>query len=294
MDNTNSQLLEISPGRTRTHLLRLDPARCRPWKFHNRDLAWLTSDRCRSLIDSIRRNGQNDPALVREIKYDPNYDYEIIYGVRRWFACSQIPNHPLLARITDADDKTCMILMHTENADSKDITEFERAFSFAQQLKSGVFKSQVEMAELMGLSQGYISKLIKAAEIFEYPWIQNLFNNKLDVSVKYAYELSVLLKNPEIFNHIKKEAEAMLNVKVETGQSLSSADVLKKLINFNKSNDYHRSKSIIISSGNKEIVSCRKNKLGNLILYIDSKAKELSQPEIEAACLKVVRDHIFN
>jgi ParB family chromosome partitioning protein len=101
-------------------LKTVDPKRCKPWKYHNRDVAWLTKERCLDLIVSIHRNGQIEPAMVRRIAHDPDHDFEIICGVRRWFSCTQIPNQKFLACATDADDKTCMILMHAENADSKD------------------------------------------------------------------------------------------------------------------------------------------------------------------------------
>ncbi len=274
-------------------LQKVDPARCRPWKYHNRDAAWLTRARCLDLIVSIQKNGQIEPAIVRKIQGDPQYDYEIICGVRRWFACSQIPNEKFLVCLTDVGDKTCMILMHSENADSKDISEFERAFSFAQQIKSGVFKNQTEMAEAFGLSQGTISKMIKAAEIFEHDWIKVLFHDKLDISVKYAYTLSVLLKKPEIYHLVRAEALAMLKDIEKNNRFPPAAKVLKKLISFAKPNLKTAFESTLLTIGNKPIVSCRRDKFGKFYIVIGNKAKELSSSDIESACIKAIREHVF-
>ncbi len=277
-----------------TELKAVDPKRCKPWKYHNRDVAWLTKERCLDLIVSIHRNGQIEPAIVRKIEGDPDHDYEIICGVRRWFACTQIPNQKFLVCVTDADDKTCMILMHSENADSKDISEFERAFSFAQQMKSGVFKNQTEMADAMGVSQGTISKMIKAAEIFEHEWIRALFHNKLDISVKHAYNLSVLLKKPDTYHLIYNEA---LNLKKEmerTGNFLPAPKVLKTLIQEAKPTVETSLESTLLTVDNKTILSCRRDKFNRFYIIVDNQAKTLSRQEVEAACLKALRSHVFD
>ena len=106
-------------------ILEILPSQCKPWKHHDRDQAWLCKEKCQDLITSISKNGQMEPGLVRILHDDPQYSYEIIYGVRRWYACSQIPNQKFLAKVSMQNDKQCMVLMHSENADSKDISEFE-------------------------------------------------------------------------------------------------------------------------------------------------------------------------
>lgn len=272
-------------------IFEIDPARCKPWKFHNRDIAWLTKERCLDLMLSIQKNGQLEPALVRKIQGDADYDFEIVYGVRRWFVCSQIPQQKLLARITAADDKTCMILMHTENADSKDISDFERACSFSQQMKSGMFKNQTEMAEAMGLSQGTISKMIKAAEIFEHEWIKSLFHNKLDIPIKHAYSLSILLKKNETYQCIKKEADIIQTEKIE--RPLPAATILKRLIAQGKPNLYRSTEPTFLTMNDKPIVSFRQDKLGKFYIVIENQAKGFNYSEIEAACVKAIKDYLF-
>lgn len=271
----------------------IDPARCKPWKYHNRDKAWLTKERCIDLITSIQQCGQNDPVLLRELRGDPNYDFEIIYGVRRWYACSQIEGQKLLANVVDIDDKICMILMHAENACSKDISEFERAYSFAQQMKSGVFRNQSEMADAMGLTQGTISKMINAAEIFENEWIQGLFNNKLEIPIKYAYELSVLLKNSNHYEVIMKEAEAIKRKRALTGVYLGSTSILKRLIESTKLESKDTTDSVILFAGDKPVIFWRKDKEGKICIFIDDEVKTLNRSEVEAACLKALGDHVF-
>ncbi len=299
--NVDSQRkMEESPGgfpifqeKIEKIAIALDPKRCRPWQFHNRDMAWLTIERCNDLISSIQKHGQHQPALVRPLLQDPNFEYEIIYGVRRWFACSTIPNQKLWAYVAELDDKTCTILMHTENSNSKDITEFERACSFAQQLQSKIFKNQTEMAEALGISQGNISKMISASEIFDYDWVQKLFNNKLDIPIKYAYLLSVYLKKADLLALIMNEADSILNEKEITGTMPSASKTLKRLINIVKSNPVDPLEAIVLTRNNKPIVSCKRDKFGKVHIVIEQDAKRFSPTEIRDACFAAINQFVF-
>lgn len=273
--------------------IMVDPKECRPWQFHNRDMAWLTEHRCADLISSIKKHGQHQPALVRPLPQNEGVKYEIIYGVRRWFACSIIPEQKLLTYVAELDDKTCTILMHTENANSKDITEFERACSFAQQLHSKIFKNQIEMADALGLSQGNISKMVRASEIFAYEGIQDLFENKLDIPIKYAYILSIYLKKPEVLPSIIAEAMMVINERLKTGHSLTSSEILKRLINIAKSKQQNPSESIILTRDNKPVVSCKRDKFGKVHIVIDHGAKNFSRRELEEACAEVINKFVF-
>lgn len=277
----------------KNHPIEVDPNSCKPWKYHNRDTAWLTPHLCKDLISSIQKHGQNEPALLRRTEEGSHYDYEIIYGVRRWFACSQIKNQKLWGYVTQMDDKACALLMHIENADSRDISEFERAFSFSQQLKSNLFKNQTELAEAMGITQGTVSKMLSAVEIFDYPWIRELFSNKLDIPVKYAYHLSVLLKNTNNHTMIKAIASSIQEESQKVNAILSGKQILKRLIDDGKPNIPSAFQSFL-SQGNKPIVSCRRDKFGKVSIIIESEAKDLSRDKIEAACAKAISEYIFD
>ena len=81
-----------------------------------------------SIVIAVYNEEENIRPMIGQITAAlRGYDYEIIYGMRRWFACSQIPKQKYLVKVTDADDKACSILMHIENADSKDISELSFA-----------------------------------------------------------------------------------------------------------------------------------------------------------------------
>ena len=195
-----------SPMAERTNIFSVDPARCRPWKFHDRTAVWYTKERCQDLIDSVVKDGQLEPALGRRVVGDPNFDYELVYGMRRRFA-AEFTHTKLKLRVTEADDAKAAILMHAENANRKDITAMERALSFQQQLEGKVFDSQETMAEAFGLSKGQVTKLVKAAQLMKQPAIARLFPDKSSVPVESAYHLSVLMERPGAKDVILKAAQ---------------------------------------------------------------------------------------
>ncbi len=270
----------------------IDPARCKPWKYHNRDLDWLTAESCADLISSIQQNGQVEPILLRKLpeNTDPEHDYEIIYGVRRWYACSQIPNQMVLAAFTEADDKTCMILMHTENANSKDISEFERAFSFSQQFKSGIFKNQTEMAKAMGVSQGLISRMIKAAELFEHDWLKKLFRNKLEIKIKPAYKLVNMLKDHFLKSKIQEVANT-LETRMKAGEQFSTKKILKMLQLAASGNPEIQQKEIMYPIGGEQHMLCKRDARGRLTFTFEG---EISTDHRDALveAMKNAVDHL--
>jgi len=198
--------------------IEIDPKVCRPWKYHNRDNDWLTKENCSDLIKSIEANGQVEPGLVRKLDGDLDYEYEIIYGVRRWYSSSQIKGKKFLARVTRADDRECMVLMHVENADSKDISDFERAYSFLEQLRSGIFVNQKDLASAMNVSQGLVTRMLQAAEVFDYDFIKDVIKTKKDLPIRSCQLLLTFLSQVNSRDKIKAKCE-----------EIKSNDILKNL-----------------------------------------------------------------
>ena len=182
----------LQSERQRLVLLKVDPKRCRPWKYHDRHPSWYTPENCADLIETFPKEGQRQPVLARRIENDPNFDYELIYGMRRRFAAEHC-GLPLRLETTDANDKQCAVLMHLENADRQDITAMERALSIARQLKEHVFETQEEMALAKNISPTTMTQYIKAAAIMEHDAIAKLFPDPKVVSVNKAYKLQTRL-----------------------------------------------------------------------------------------------------
>lgn len=213
------------PALERENILSVDPKRCRPWKFHNRTEAWYTRERCQDLIDSIVKDGQLEPALARKVVGDPNYDFELIFGMRRRFAC-EATGQKLRLRVVEADDARAAVLMHIENADRQDITPMERAISFLVQAEAKVFPTQEAMAEALNVSKGQVAKMIKAAGLLKHPGLAALFPDRSVVPVEQAYKLAALMERPGAKEVVLKAAQTLAQ---KGAAKRPAADVLKQL-----------------------------------------------------------------
>jgi ParB family chromosome partitioning protein len=214
-----------SPDLERENIFLVDPKRVRPWKHHNRTEAWYTRERSQDLIESIAKDAQQEPAVARKLKGDPDFDYELIYGMRRRYACETL-GRKLKLRVVEADDVRAAVLMHIENADRQDITPMERALSFQTLLDGKVFATQETLAEAMNLSKGQVSKLLKAANLLRQGSIGSLFADRSAVPVDQAYKLATLFDRPGAKEVILQAAK---NLSRE-GEGRSPSDVLRVLI----------------------------------------------------------------
>src|ERR1700733_10653556 len=197
---------KVAPALERENIFSVDPKRVRPWKYHNRTEGWYTRERCQDLIESITKDEQQEPALARKVTGDANFDYELIYGMRRRFAC-EVLNKKLKLRVIEADDARAAVLMHIENADRQDITPMERALSFQTQLDGKVFATQEAMAEAFALSKGQVTKLLKGPQLLKVAAIAQLFPDKGAVPVEAAYQLAVLMERPGAKDVVVKAAQ---------------------------------------------------------------------------------------
>jgi len=209
----------------RENIFSVDPKRVRPWKHHNRTEAWYTRERCQDVIESIAKDEQQEPALARRLKGDPDFDYELIYGMRRRFACETL-GRKLRLRVVDADDVKAAVLMHIENADRQDITPMERALSFQTLIDGKVFATQEVLAEAMNLSKGQVSKMLKAAGLLRQGTIGSLFADRSAIPVEQAYKLAALFDRPGAKEVILQAAKNL----GREDEGRGPAEVLKVLI----------------------------------------------------------------
>jgi len=214
------------PSLERENIHAVDPKRCRPWKFHNRTDAWYTRERCQDLIESIVKDGQLEPALARRLEGEKDYDFELIFGMRRRFAC-EATGQKLKIRVIDADDARAAVLMHIENADRQDITPMERAISFLVQSEAKVFPTQEAMAEALNVSKGQVAKMIKAAGLLKAPAIAALFPDRSVVPVEQAYKLAALMERPGAKEVVLKAAQTLAQ---KGAAKRPPAEVLKQLL----------------------------------------------------------------
>lgn len=235
MASRSQTLARIATGKTvadRTEWV--DPARCRPWRMHNRDLDHLSEESCRDLIDSfLSAKKQRIPAIVRRLKGDPEFDYEIIAGVRRWWTVQWLRDHhhpefEYLVTIQSVTDEEAFRVSDVENRSRKDISDWERAKEYAVALVEFYEGSQSQMAEHLNLSKSWLSRLLDVARLPEE--LVAAFSDTHDITVRVARDIKPLAGDAKLFAKMREEAERIEGERTGAGVKLSGPEVAKRLV----------------------------------------------------------------
>lgn len=276
------------PALERENILSIDPKRVRPWKYHNRAEVWYTRERCQDLIESIGKDGQQEPVLARKLSPpETDHEYELIYGMRRRYAC-EVLGRKLKLRLIDADDARAAVLMHIENADRQDITPMERALSFQTQIEARIFATQEALSEAMNLSKPQISKMIKAAQLMRQTTIGPLFQDKSGVPIEQAYKLATLLERPGA-KEVILQAARNLSREGPAGQR-EAREVLRILIaSLDRSKKFEPIQKQY-NVGPLRHVSVTRNARGKVTLAFPQGFAELERSDVMAAIEQIVKD----
>lgn len=235
MASRSQTLARIATGKTvadRTEWV--DPERCRPWRMHNRDLDHLTEDSCRDLIDSfLSAKKQRIPAIVRRLKDDPDYDYEIVAGVRRWWTVRWLrahhhPEFEYLVTVQSVTDEEAFRVSDVENRARKDISDWERAKEYTVALAEFYDGSQSQMAEHLKLSKSWLSRLLDVSRLPDA--LVRAFLDTHDITVRVARDIKPLAGDPKALAKMEEEARRIQEERATTGARLSGPDVAKRLV----------------------------------------------------------------
>jgi ParB family chromosome partitioning protein len=163
------------------------------------------------MIDS---GGQQMPALLRRIEDDSSFDFEVIAGVRRHFAVSWLkanghPDFQFIGVVHELTDEAAFFMADMENRRRQDVSDMERAWSYAMALRNHYDKNQSRMAERLRISKGWLSKMLTVAEVPSN--ILEAFENVEKVSLAGLYPVARLLSQPDAACAITAEATRIAN-----------------------------------------------------------------------------------
>ncbi|MCH8686429.1 ParB/RepB/Spo0J family partition protein [Pedomonas mirosovicensis] len=176
----------------------IDPSRCRIWQGNARIYDQLTLAQCQDLIDNlIAEGGQKIPAVVRPVRGDASVDYEVICGARRhwsisWLRAHNYPEMKFLVAVQDMDDEAAFRLQDLENRERQDISDYERARSYAQALDYYYGGQQHAMAKRLNVSESWLSRYLTIARLPEE--VLAAFGDKRALNITAAAEIAPLLK----------------------------------------------------------------------------------------------------
>jgi len=216
------------------------------------------------LISSIEQNGLLQPIVVTDKK--ENGKYVIIAGHRRYEAYKIMGKSTIKAtKLENTTDKELAILSLTENLMREDLHPIENAIAIKSILDNKIVESQNKLAEYVGLSKGYVSKLMN------------------------------ILKLPtSVIKIIKKDKYTDINIlvllnKIEDEETIISTYNIVKDLTRSEAEKYIKSNYLLIEEKKRDIVQLKTSK-SSIALDID--IKMLSDEENKEILNKI--EHLRN
>ena len=166
----------------------LDPAQVRDRFPPDRTRHAFEDEAFHALRRSIAEHGQDQPILVRPHATEPGL-YEIAYGRRRREACREL-GIGVKARVKPLTDDELLRAMLRENEEREALSLYERA-AFVRRLGEGEGLSVRKLAAMLGISPGYVSRLMRLPVL--PPALEALIGDPRPLSVRTLEDLAAVL-----------------------------------------------------------------------------------------------------
>ena len=142
-------------------IVMLDPNRVKRSKFADRHESAFADSKFAEFLEEIKQTGGNtEPAQVRPLEGDSDFDYELASGHRRHAACLKL-SLPFKAIVRSMTDIELIQQMRRENAGREDLSGFELGRAYAAILTSGVYASERDMAISLNVPRTSLKGLLK-------------------------------------------------------------------------------------------------------------------------------------
>ena len=123
-----------------------------------------TSDEAfQGLVASIKEHGVIQPITVRFLAKNKPPRFQIITGERRYQAATRAGLKTIPVVIRDLDDTLKSIHQLVENLQREDLNPIEEARAFQRYL-AATNKTQAQLAQEIGKSKGYVSRILTLLE----------------------------------------------------------------------------------------------------------------------------------
>lgn len=300
LERTN-RLSEINSGEIieKTHRL-VNPERCRMWAGHNRRYDLLNEQRCDDLIKGFKSQGKQElPAIVRALKDEPDYDYEVICGARRhwtvaWLRSHNYPQFKFLIEVRELTDEEAFRLCDIENRDREDISDYERAIDYQLALER-YYKKQKDMAARLDMTETRLSRYLDLANMPQE--IVNCYPDPTHIKISHWVELKKLYQSPKTRNDLKDIAADLVRHQTQAredgGILLDGIQVYRQLMKAANPRRRIRTRYLgeyFSASGDKLLTIQRNGRQGFLISVLTHSGADID--EIIAVCNQSIREHI--
>lgn len=221
------------------------------------------------LISSIEQNGLMQPIVITEMK--ENGMHTIVAGHRRYEALKIMGKSKIDAIVKKGlTNQDLAILSLTENLMRENLHPIENAIAIKNILDNGIVESQNKLAEYVGLSKGYVSKLMSILKLPSNIISKIKKDNYTDINIlillnKLNDETEILEALEAIKDLKRSEAEKYIKNKY-----LSHKPISKSLINIKSSKS-----KISIDIETKGLTQNQVSKISEKIAELNKEVTEL-------------------
>jgi ParB family chromosome partitioning protein len=124
------------------------------------------TDKLDDLIASIQQKGILQPILVRAISDNPDGDFQIVAGERRWRAALKAGLTAVPIIIRDLSDRDVLEIGVIENVQRSDLNPLEEALAYEKLIKE-FGRTQAEIATTIGKSRVHVANTIRLTGLTE-------------------------------------------------------------------------------------------------------------------------------
>lgn len=229
--------------------MRLDPKKIKPSRWANRHSTSFATAAFAGLKNDIEQAGGNvQPILVRPLEGQAG-QYEIVFGHRRHRACLELGIQVLASIWADTmGDVELFMAMDRENREREDLSAYEQGMMYQRALEEGLFPSQRQLAERLGVTHTWVRKTIVVAQLPQA--VVDCFRSPLEIQYRMAEAVAAALERDS--RAVLRRAEKI------RGQRLASAAVVNALVGSGPG----RQEKIDLQVQGKNIGSCVRGKGG--------------------------------
>lgn len=261
-------------------LVFVDPKECEPWEYANRSEDELGN--MDDLINSIQKNGQLQPALIRTHP-DPHdgIRYQIIFGRRRYMACQALSVSLLAIKKNNLTLQEAIACQHAENKFRKNVSNYSNAILYKKLLEEKQFNNDSELAKMLGITRASLSELMSFTKIPGQ--IINKLPNIHDLPVYMATKIArTLTGEPKFF-------ERMLEIASEIGKSINTPSKLDFAIrHVDKKLDVPRRTMKILDDNGNRLFTLKTDSKGTISIRFEKVLSERLNFEHVCSSLKKI------
>ena len=263
-------------------IIEVDPKNCIRWEFADR--SGFEFGDIFELAQDIAQNGQVEPVILRKSK-NPDAQYEVIAGSRRWKACLEAGVH-LKGIVQDLSDEQAAIVQIKENQQLS-ICDYSKGIYYSKLINQKK-TTKSKLAKLVGCSNSKLDNFLAFDKVSQIIW--DAVSNLSRVSSRTASTIYTLSQKGDHY------ITALIELAEEIRKGIGSRTLEQKVLETinGKDNTIEFEKKITLLSGQviakwtkgglqfaKDIPLNQQEIEANLVAYFENALGQgLSQKEI--------------